>query len=93
MAYWNRFEKLSNELPSRDKFYSSLTNCSNGDNNREDIRNIRKTFRVRIMQDCYDLCLKIYVLTLRCVFETFRKESGYNWDAMVGFIDVNFKLM
>ena len=93
MAYWNRFEKLSNELPSRDKFYSSLTNCSNGDNNREDIRNIWKTFRVRIMKDRYDLCLKIYVLTLRCVFETFRKESGYNWDAMVGFIDVNFKLM
>lgn len=45
------------------------------------------------MQDCYDLGLKIYVLTLRCVFETLRKESGYNWGAMVGFIDVNFKLM
>ena len=93
LAYWDRFEKLSNELPSGDKFYSSLTNCSNGDNNCEDIRNSWKTFRVKIMQDCYDLFLKIYVLTLRCVFETFRKECGYNWGAMVRFIDVNFKLM
>lgn len=45
------------------------------------------------MKDRYDLCLKIYVLTLRSVFETFRKESGYNWGAMVRFIDVNFKLI
>ena len=45
------------------------------------------------MKDRYDLCLKIYVLTLRSVFETFRKESGYNWGAMVRFIDVNFRLI
>ena len=45
------------------------------------------------MKDRYDLCLKIYVLTLRSVFETFRKESGYNWGAMVRFIDVNFKVI
>ena len=45
------------------------------------------------MKDRYDLCLKIYVLTLRSVLENFRKESGSNWGAMVRFIDVNFKLI
>ena len=59
-------------------------------------------------KDYHDLCLKVNVLILACVFETFRKKfinffelnsahylsiSGYSWDAMVRFTDVNLKLI
>ena len=60
------------------------------------------------MKDYHGLYLKVDVLLLVCVFETFRTESincfdldparylstlGYEWDAMLRFTDVNLKLM
>ena len=59
-------------------------------------------------KDYHHLCLKVNVLILACVFETFRKNfinffelnsahylsiSGYSWNAMVRFTDVNLKLI
>ena len=56
------------------------------------------------MEDYHDLHLKVDVLLLACVFETFRSKSinsfeldpayylstpGYSWDAMLRFTDVN----
>ena len=71
--YWDSFEKFKESLPSKDKFYNTLTNheislkklwtCSYG------------TFKVDTMKDYHDFYLKIDVLLLACVFETFRKES------------------
>ena len=60
------------------------------------------------MKDFHDLYLKVDVLSLTCVFETFRKESinsfeldppfylstpGYSWDGMLRFTYVNLKLI
>ena len=60
------------------------------------------------MKDFHDLYLKVDVLSLTCVLETFRKESinsfeldppfhlstpGYSWDAMLRFTYVNLKLI
>ena len=56
------------------------------------------------MEDYHDLHLKVGVLLLACVFETFRSKSinyfeldpayylsapGYSWDAMLRFTDAN----
>ena len=60
------------------------------------------------MKDYHDLYLNVVVLLLACVHETFRKESinffesdsahylstsGYSWDAMLRFTDVNLNLI
>ena len=60
------------------------------------------------MKDYRYLYLKVYVLLLACVLETFRKESknsfelnpahylstlGYSWDAMLRFRVVDLKIM
>ena len=60
------------------------------------------------MTDHHDLCLKVDVLLLVCVFETFRKESinlfelncahyfstpGYSWNPMLRFTDVTLELI
>ena len=59
-------------------------------------------------KDYHDLYLKVNFLILACVFETFREKfihffelnsphylpiSGYSWDAMIRFTDVNLKLI
>ena len=60
------------------------------------------------MKDYHDLYLKVDVLLLDCMLETFRKKPifffqlhlphdsstpGNSWDAMLRFTDVNLKLI
>ena len=74
-----------------------MTNRAISDKNYEHILNVWKAFKMNIMKDYHDLYLKVDVLLLTSVFETFRKESinsfeldfahylstsGYSWDAM-----------
>ena len=102
------FEKFKESLPSKDKLYNTLTNCAISYKNHEQVFNIWKAFKMNTMKDFYDLFLKVDVLLLVHVFETFRKvfinsfeldladylsTPGYSWDAMLRFADVNLKLI
>ena len=102
------FKKLEEDLPSKDKFYNTLTNCAISDKNYEHVLNVWKTFPMNNMKGYHDLYLKVGVLLLAFVFETIRKGSinfseldlahylstpGYNWGTMLRFADVNLKLI
>ena len=106
--YWGSFEKFKEGLPSKDKFYNTSTNCAINDKNYEHVLNICKAFTINNIKDYHDLYLKVDVLLLACVFETFRKESinsfelnpycyltttGYSWCAVLRFICVSLKLI
>ena len=83
-------------------------NCGISDKSYEHVLYVWEAFKMDSVKDYYDLYMKINVLLLVCVFETFRKESidsfkldsthylstsSYNWDAMLRFTDVNSKLI
>ena len=62
------FEKFKEELPSKEKFYSSLTNRKITDKEYEHVINVWKKFEIKTMKDYQGL----YVLLLVNVFEKFR---------------------
>ena len=85
-----------------------MTNCAISDQDFEHVLNFKKAFKMNIMKNCHDLYLKVYVLLLVCVFQTFKKNpinffeldpahyssiSGCSWDAMLRFTDVNLNLI
>ena len=72
------------------------------------VLNVWKAFKMNAMKNYHDLHLKVDVLWLACVSETFRKESihsfdldsahclstpGYSLDAIQKFTDVSLKLI
>ena len=106
--YWDSFEKLKEGLPSKDKFHNTLINHGISNKNYEHVLNVWKVFKMHSMKEYHDLYLKVDVLLLACVFETFRIESinsfeldpayylstpGYSWDALLRFTDANLKLI
>ena len=106
--YWDNFEEFKESLPSKDIFYNTLTNRTVRNKSYAHVLNIWEAFRMNAMNDYHDLHLKIDVLLLACVSETFRKESivsfgldlpnylsnpGCSWDATIIFTDVNLKLI
>ena len=70
---WKRFNEI--ELPSKDKFYSTL--------NLEDISaddyahaiNVWNTFNINNLGECHDLYVKLDTALLADVFESFRNKS------------------
>ena len=62
-------------LPSKDKYYNTLTNCAFSDENYEHDLNFWKVFKMNTMKDYHGLYLQVNVLLLGCVFETFKEES------------------
>ena len=52
------FEKLKEELPSKDDFYSSLTDRKNNDKEYEHVLNFQKKIKMKEVKDYYNLYLK-----------------------------------
>ena len=67
--YMSDFEKFKEELPSKEKFYSSLTNRKISNKEHEHVLNVWKKFEMKTIKDYDDLYLKCDVLLLADVFE------------------------
>ena len=77
--YMSDFEKFKEELPIKEKFYSSLTGEKNSDKEYKHVLNVWKKFDAKAMKDYHDLYLKGDVLLLADVFENFRNNSFKNY--------------
>ena len=73
------FEKFKKELPSKEKFYSSLTDRKISDKEYEHVLNVWKKFEMKTMKDYYDLYLKCDVLLLCDLLEIFKNDSLKNY--------------
>ena len=68
------FEKFKEELPSKEKCYSSLAVTKISDKEYEHVLNVWNRFEMKTMENYQDLYLKCYVLLLADVFEKFRNN-------------------
>ena len=71
--YMDSFNKFNSELPSKEDFYSILTDEHISDKDYDHAKNIWNTFKLKNMGEYHDLYLKSDVLLLADVFENFRK--------------------
>ena len=84
-----------------------MTNRAISDENYELVLSGWKNFKMNTTNNYHDLHLKVDNILLAYVFDTFRRElvysfeldsanylstTGYSWDAMLRFNDVNLKL-
>ena len=76
--YMSNFEKFKKELPSKENFYSSLTDRKISDKEYKHALNIWNKFELKAIKDFHDLYLKCDVLLLSEVFEKFRNNSLRN---------------
>ena len=79
-GYMSDFEKFKEKLPSKEKFYDSLTNRKINDKEYEHVLNNWNKFEMKTMKYYHDLYLKCGVLLLADVFEKFRNNSLKNYD-------------
>ena len=63
------FEKFKEELRSKEKFFSSLTNRKISDKKYEHVLNVWKKIEMKKMKDYHDLYVKCDVSLLADVFE------------------------
>ena len=81
--YMSDFEKVKEELPSKEKFYSSLTNRKITDKEYEHILKAWKTFEMKTITDYHNLYIKYNEIiaeriTSRSLFECTRFMLGCN---------------
>ena len=62
-------------MPSKEKFYSSLTNRKISDKEYAHVLNVWNKFEMKTMKDYHNLYLKCDTLLLANVFEKFRNNS------------------
>ena len=77
--YATDFEKFKQKLPSKEIFYSSLTEKKISDKEYHHDLNIWNKFEMKTIKDYHDLYLKCDVLLLADVFEEFRNNSLRNY--------------
>ena len=80
------FEKFKEELPSKEKIYSSFAGKTISDNEYEDVLKVWNTFQMKTIKDYHDLYIKCDVLLLADVFEKFRNNSLKNY----GFCAIHY---
>ena len=72
------FEEFKEQLPSKEKFYNSLTGQNVSDKECQHVLKVRNKFDMKTMEDYRDLYLKNSILLLADVFEKFRSNSLKN---------------
>ncbi|KAJ8917076.1 hypothetical protein NQ315_012995 [Exocentrus adspersus] len=104
------YEKLEStlELPTADKFYSTLTESSITEEDYQHAQLVWKTFKCRNIGEYSDIYLKTDVLLLTDVFEVFRDVCmevygleaasfitlpGLSWQAMMKYTKVRLELL
>ena len=73
------FEKFKEELPSKEKFYSSLTGKKISAKEYEHVLKVWNKFEMKTTKDYHDLYLECDVLLLADVFEKFGNNSLKNY--------------
>ena len=73
------FEKFKEDLPSKEKFYSSLSDRKISDKEYEHVLNVWKKIEMKTMKDYYNLYLKCDALFLADVFGKRRNNSLKNY--------------
>ena len=106
--YMSDFENFKEELLSKEKFYSSLTNRKVTDKEYDHVLNVWKKLEIKAMKSYHNLNLKCDVLLLADVFEKLRNNSlknyglcsshylsvpGLTWDAMLKFTKTELELI
>ena len=106
--YMSDFEKFKEKLPSKEKFYSSLTGKKISDKEYLHLLNVWNNFEMKTMKDYHDLHLKCDVLLLVDIFEKFRNNilkncglcpshylsaPGISWNAMLKMTKIKLKLI
>ena len=79
MWIYKHFEKFKEELPSKERFYSSLTGRKIADKEFEHVLNVWNKFEMKTMRDFHYLYLKCDILLLVDVFEKFKNNSLKNY--------------
>ena len=107
--YMNSFEKFNKtELPTKEEFYSILSDEHITDEDYQHAKNVWNTFKLQSMGEYHNLYLKSDILLLADVFENFRKtclqyykldpchyftSPGLSWDAMLKMTNIKLELM
>ena len=71
-------EKFKEQLPNKEKYYSSLTGKNISDKEYEDVIEVWNKFELKAMKDFHKVCLKCDVI-LFAVVEKFRNNSLTKW--------------
>ena len=77
--YMSGFEKFKEQLPSKEKFYSSLVNKTISGREYEPVLNVWNKLEMKTMKDYHDFYLKCDVLLLADFFEKLRNNSLKNY--------------
>ena len=107
--YMDSFEKFNKtELPTKEEFYSILSDEHITDEDYQHAKNVWNTFKLQSMGEYHNLYLKSDILLLADVFENFRKtclqyykldpchyftSPGLSWDAMLKMTNIKLELI